>query len=163
MSFTRIINNIRYLEMAHDNNFKLLSLEDNVYFTLRDIFNNISGVEYCTEACNYCSKITNNVYYSDRDESFQYTNVLHDYNFVCELNHWLKSIHPSDFVFEPFDDNANSEEKKWYYDKTNLIMFNVWWLQFENLRHQIKTRMKKLKIKTVSMLRVMGTLNSLTI
>jgi hypothetical protein len=34
----RLIEGIRYIGLMNDNSFKSKSLEDNVYFTLRDIF-----------------------------------------------------------------------------------------------------------------------------
>lgn len=49
MSCTRIFNNIKYLQLANENYLKSKSLEDNVYFTLRDIFNNVYGMDYCIE------------------------------------------------------------------------------------------------------------------
>jgi len=65
MSCTRIFNDIKYLQLANENNLKSKSLEDNVYFILRDIFNNISGFDNCMEA-----------------NDFTYTNVLNDKN-IC--------------------------------------------------------------------------------
>ena len=50
MTNARIINNIKYIHLSNENHLKNKSLEDNVYFTLRDIFYNISGFDYCMEA-----------------------------------------------------------------------------------------------------------------
>ena len=141
---TRIINNIKYIGGINDNNLKLLSLEDNVYFTLRDIFNNISNVDYCMEANAFNSKLTNNVGYEDRDNTFQYTNILHDIHSIYDLNKWLKSIEPYDFEFEELDDNSNEYVKEWYYDDTYLVRFDIWWVQFKNLQKLIEKRLEEL-------------------
>jgi len=142
MSFTRTINGIKYLQVHNDNNFKKLSLEDNVYFTLRDIFTNISEFNYIVEANEFNNEITGSIYYEDRKGDFQYTDSLNDKLFVNRLNKWLNDIKKTDFVFgyEP-DDKADDEEKYWYYDMKRLIKFDDWWSQFEEL----KTRLEELK------------------
>ena len=124
MSYTRIINGIKYLELFNDNNFKDLSLEDNVYFTLRDIFLNIYNYENVIKANNFNSELTGNVPYEKRKSDFQYTNVLNDKLYVNNLNEQLKYIRPCYFEFEEFNNKKDEEEQ--YYDMTNLINFNVY-------------------------------------
>ena len=146
MSFTRIINGIKYLQNSNDNNLKSLSLEDNVYFTLRDIFTNISEFQYIIEANEFNNEISGSVYYKDRKSDFQYTDVLNDKLFVGRLTKWLNYIKKSDFVFdyEP-DDKADDEEKCWYYDMRRLIKFDDWWSQFEESKVLIINRLEELK------------------
>ena len=144
MSYTRIINGIKYLQLHNDNNFKSLSLEDNVYFTLRDIFTNISGCDYCMEANGFNSHLTGSLSYEERKNDFQYTDVLNDKLFVDRLNTWLNYIHKSDFDFEELDDKADDEEKEWYYNTKRLIKFDDWWSQFEELKVLIKQTLNKL-------------------
>jgi len=145
MSFTRIINGIKYLELHNDNNFKLLSLEDNVYFTLRDIFLNISSLDYVMEANRFNTEITRDISYEERKSDFQYTNVLNDKLFVDKLNFWLNNIYKACFEFdtEP-DERADDEEKYCYYNMKNLIRFDDWWNQFEELKVLIKQRLDEL-------------------
>jgi hypothetical protein len=146
MTYTRIINDIKYLQLYNDNNFKSLSLEDNVYFTLRDIFLNISGCDYVMEANGFNSSITGDICYEDRKSDFQYTNVLDDKLFIDKLNNWLNYISKSDFDFEELDDKLSSdEEKEWYYDMKRLIKFDDWWDQLEDLKILIKTRLEEIK------------------
>ena len=144
MSYTRIINGIKYLQLHNDNNLKLLSLEDNVYFTLRDIFTNISGCDYIMEANNFNDNITGGISYEERKNDFQYTNVLNEKLYVDRLNRWLNFITPFDFDFEELDDKADDEEKYWYYDMKLLIKFDDWWSQFEELKILIKNRLNEL-------------------
>ena len=144
MSFTRIINDIKYLHLHNDNNFKLLSLEDNVYFTLRDIFLNISSLDYVMEANGFNTEITGGISYEERKSDFKYTDSLNHKLFVDRLYFWLNNIYKACFEFEELDDKADDEEKEWYYDTKRLIKFHDWWIQFEELKNLIKYRLEEL-------------------
>ena len=145
MSSTRIINGIKYLQHFNDNNLKSLSLEDNVYFTLRDIFINMAELQYIMEANVFNNQISGSICYEDRKSNFKYTHALNDKLFVDRLNKWFK-FKKSDFEFdtEP-DERADDEEKYHYYDMKILIKFYDWWSQFEDLKILIKTRLEELK------------------
>ena len=70
---------------------KTHSLEDNVYFTVRDIFMNAESPDLCIE-CNYFNaQLTQGISYEDRpaNQTFTYTNDLQDKAFVKELLQWL--------------------------------------------------------------------------
>ena len=144
MSSTRIINGIKYLQHFNDNNLKSLSLEDNVYFTLRDIFINMAELQYIMEANVFNNQISGSICYEDRKSNFKYRDVLNDKLFVDRLNKWFKYIKKSDFEFEEPDDKADDEEKYWYYDMKLLIKFDDWWSQFEELKVLIKNRLDEL-------------------
>ena len=141
MSNTKIINNIKYSQLCNENNLKNISLEDNIYFTLRYIFVNISEVDYCMESNNFNNQLTNGIYYEERTLNFTYTNILNDKIYISKLNKWLMSIHPSDFNFEPILNDADKEEKEWYININKLIKFDIWWLQFEELKKIIKNKL----------------------
>jgi hypothetical protein len=145
MSSTRIINGIKYLQHFNDNNLKSLSLEDNVYFTLRDIFINMAELQYIMEANVFNNQISGSICYEDRKSNFKYRDVLNDKLFVDRLHIWFKHIKKSDFEFEEPDDKADDEEKYWYYDMKLLIKFDDWWSQFEELKILIKNRLEELK------------------
>ena len=134
---TRIFDDIKYLQLCNENHLKNKSLEDNVYFTLRDIFNNISGLDYCMEANGFNCKLTNGIYYEERID-FTYTNVLNDKTYIRELSKWLSYIQKCDFEFEAMD----TEEKEWYCNTKNLFKFDDWWLQFEELKILIRQKLK---------------------
>ena len=140
---TRIFNDIKYLQLCNENDLKNKSLEDNVYFTLRDISRNVSGIDYCIEADVFNTQLTNGVYYEERKD-FTYTNVLNDKTYVKQLSVWLSYIDKLDFEFEAIDD-ADTEEKEWYFDTIHLFKFDDWWIQFEELKNLIREHSKTLK------------------
>jgi hypothetical protein len=74
----RLIDGIRYIGLMNDNSFKRKSLEDNVYFTLRDIFWN-GEVDDLMTANHFNGILTNNICYEDRSKNFNYANILYDY------------------------------------------------------------------------------------
>ena len=139
---TRIFNNIKYLQLANENHLKHKSLEDYVYFTLRDIFANVSGLDYCMEANGFNTKLTNGISYEERTIDFTYTNVLNDKIYINQLSKWLSYIQKCDFEFEAMD----TDEKHWYYDTKNLFKFDDWWLQFEELKILIRQKLKSLTV-----------------
>ena len=145
MSCTRIFNNIKYLQLANENHLKSKSLEDNVYFTLRDIFNNVSGFDNCMEANSFNDALTNRISYQERTNDFTYTNVLNDKKYMYRLSEWLSRIHKGEFEFEALND-TEEKEKVWYYDTIHLFPFEDWWLQLEELKILIRERYKILII-----------------
>ena len=143
MSCTRIFNDIKYLQLANENHLKSKSLEDNVYFTLRDIFNNVSGFDNCMEANVFNDALTNGISYQERTDDFAYTNVLNDKKYIYRLSEWLSRIHKSEFEFEALNNDATAleKEKVWYYDTINLFPFDDWWQQLEELKILIRQRL----------------------
>jgi hypothetical protein len=102
--------------LLNNNDFKKLSLNDNVYFTLRDIFANADTYDICIQANYYNSMLTNNISFEERNknESFQYSDVLEQKEYVKKLQSWLK-------------------------------YFDIWWIQFEELKKLIDKQQKKLE------------------
>jgi len=141
---TRIFNNIKYLQLCNENDLKNKSLEDNVYFTLRDISRNVSGIDYCIEANVFNNQLTIGIG-DEKRKDFTYTNVLNDKTYVKELSVWLSCIDKSDFEFEAMND-ADTEEKEWYLDTIHLFKFDDWWLQFEELKILIRQQFKSLTV-----------------
>jgi len=66
----RLINGIKYMYINDDNDFKKKSLEDNIYFTLRDIFWNCDSPDTCFEANYFNGRLTNNICFEERTERF---------------------------------------------------------------------------------------------
>ena len=141
MGEPRVFDGIQYLQLMNENNCKMNSLEDNVYFTLRDIFANISGADYCMEANGFNSKLTNDISYDKRTIDFTYSNVLNDKIYIKQLSRWLSYINKSDFRFDEMNADADTEEKQWYFDTMHLFKFDDWWLQFEELKLLINRRL----------------------
>ena len=88
-----IFNDKPYIKLHNSAELKSKSLEDNVYFTLRDIFLNISGVDYCMEANHFNSSLTGGIPYEERTEFFTYANSLNEKYYLSELIRWLNYIH----------------------------------------------------------------------
>lgn len=102
-----IFNGIKYIHLHDEHKFKLLSLEDNVYFTLRDIFLNADDYGYAIEANEYNGSLTNNIKFEKRDETFKYSNDLQNKTVLKSLSKWLTEL-----VYEEcydFNDNENGE------------------------------------------------------
>jgi hypothetical protein len=124
------------IQLCNDKKFKLLSLEDNVYFTLRDIFLNISGIDYVMEANELNYALTDGICYEDRTSDFHYTNVLNDKKYVDRLIRWLNNIDPIYFVCDESDESDKDFEL--------LEHFDDWWSHFEELKKSITRRAEEL-------------------
>jgi len=133
-----LINGIKYMNIMDNNDFKKKSLNDNVYFTLRDIFWNSMSADTVFQANNFNDKLSGGIFYDFKPDNFYYTNVLYqDKNYLYKLLKWLKnfSIHYFDFL-EP----ENDEE----IDMKNYMKFDDWWVQFINLIKLIELQYEKL-------------------
>ena len=136
----RILDDSKYLRLCNKNEYKSNSLEDAVYFTLRDIFVNISGIDYCIEANAFNRRLTNDVSFEERTDDFLYSDALYDKYFVTELHHWLSHIDKGDFNF--YEEQDADEEDQ-------LIKVEDWWNPFEELKVKIKDRMEKLELNQI--------------
>ena len=119
--------------LFNPNQFKKLSLEDNVYFTLRDIFANADSADTVMEANSFNSKLTGNICFEDRTGDFTYTNVISDVKFLSMLSRWLEyfSIGYFEFVEPELDEEIQMEQ---------YMEWKDWWVQFEELKQMIKTK-----------------------
>jgi hypothetical protein len=145
MTYGKIINDEKYICLHNDNNFKKLSLEDNVYFTLRDIFLNIEIIDYCFIANDFNIMLTNNICFEDRHNyDFKYANVLHDCNsnFTDKLVNFLSCIKEYQFEFEKIDVSTNEQM-----DMHRYIKFDIWWNQFNELQNLLKQHQQQQKLK----------------
>jgi hypothetical protein len=139
----RLIDGVRYIYLNDANELKNKSLEDNIYYTLRDIFWN-SRPDYCFEANNFNSILTNNIFLENRENNFEYPNILYDYNsnFTQNLYDWLYKINKDiDNVFYFIDPNENKE-----FDINEYMKFDDWWAQFKDLIQKIEQQLEMHKI-----------------
>lgn len=127
-----INNNICYMRLCFPNDYKFKSLEDNLYFTLKDIHLNILFPDYFTKSRQICDDLTNNINYDKRDDNFEYTKLLENENYRKELIKWLNTINKTDFDFEPIEEYRNYQ-----INMNNFINFDVWWIQFDEMRNKI--------------------------
>jgi hypothetical protein len=138
----RLIDGIRYMGLHDDNSFKSKSLEDNVYFTLRDIFWN-GDVNDCITANYFNGILTNNSTFEERDINFKYTNLLYDYNFdfTKKLYNWICRM--SKYKDSVFDFEKSQEDEE--IDMTEYMKYDDWWVQFEELRKKLEEQLEKHK------------------
>ena len=140
----RLIDGIKYIKLMNDNNFKKKSLEDNVYFTLRDIFMNIRDFDRCISANYYNGILTNDVSFEERDSNFRYSNVLYDYNldFTKKLYNWIEHLSKYKHCIFDFDKPEEQEE----IDMSKYMNYDEWWEQFIDLREKLKEQLEKHKL-----------------
>lgn len=151
---TRLIAGIKYLKLHNPNEFKSKSIEDNVYFTLRDIFLNYGDIDDIMRANYFNNLLTNDICFEDRNENFTYSNKLMEKTYLMHLIEFFKSIKQTGFEFETpeqyWREDKNTieynDELKWYYDvdMNKYIELNIWMKQFKNLISQLETRLEKL-------------------
>lgn len=124
----RLINGIKHMYINDDNDFKKKSFEDNVYFTLRDIFWNAGSPDTCYQANDFNISLTGRIYFEERTDKFEYTNVLYEKYYVERLQRRLKRFNHYYFEFEEPDEEI---------DMDKYMKFDDWWFQFEELRNLI--------------------------
>lgn len=151
----RLINGIQYVKLANDNSLKNNSLEDNIYFTLRDIWLNAECIDYCYETNHFNSILTDNICYEDRKEDFKYSNILYDHNsnYLTELYEWfayidgrldkLKYKTPTDYKCLLFTFEIPHEDEEINMNK--YMRANEWWIQLVNLVDQLEELLEKQK------------------
>ena len=137
----RLINGIKYIGLMNDNSLKSKSLEDNVYFTLRDIFWN-GDCDDLSRANYYSGLLTNNISFEMRNDSFEYTNLLHDENsdFTQKLYNWLtrSNLYDLNLIklgYFDFDEPEEDEE----INMDHYMKYDDWWVQFEDLLNKLKS------------------------
>jgi len=132
MSCGRIIDGVKYIHLLNDNELKKKSLNDNVYFILRDIFENAYDYDTIIHANRFCEKLTGELYFEDDKKStYIYTNVLSKKDYLKKLIYWLDKININSFEFIIFEENEKINMKEY-------IKWDVWWFQFEELKFLLK-------------------------
>lgn len=124
MSHGIILEGTKYIYLCNTNEFKKRSLEDNVYFTLRDIFCNANSFETINTANKFNSELTNNIFFEDRTSNFEYTKLLDNKEYLTKLIRFLKPFSVYWFEFCKQDEQL---------DMNKYIKFEDWWVQFEEL------------------------------
>jgi hypothetical protein len=136
MSCGKIIDNVKYIHLLNNNELKLKSLNDCVYFTLRDIFENAYNYDTILEVNWFCEKLTGELYFEDRKSTYTYTDALNKPLYLKKLITWLNKIDMNyfEFILIGEDDQINIEE---------YIKFDEWWFQFEQIKILIKQHYEK--------------------
>ena len=79
-------NETKYVFLCNSYPLKYRSLEDHVYFTLRDIFMNAASADDAIECNQFNIQLTNEICYEDRTDTFTYTDILQDKAFVDQMS-----------------------------------------------------------------------------
>jgi len=137
MSYARIIDNKKYMYVRDEHQYKSKSLNDNVYFTLRDIFFNGDEFNNIIKANDFNGKLTNNIRFEERDENFSYTNCLQDKNYVNKLCNWLEPFTLNNFDFVKVEESEQINLNKY-------LLFSEWVGQFENLKRLLREHYNQL-------------------
>ena len=147
----RLIKGVRYVGLMNDNSFKSKSLEDNVYFTLRDIFWN-GEIDDLMSANNYNGLLTKGVSFEERDKNFEYANLMYDYNsdYTQKLYDWLARLTGykltsnqkawKDRMFE-FLELEEGEE----INMSEYMKYDDWWDQLQELVKKLEEQLEKHK------------------
>jgi hypothetical protein len=138
MTYRRFNNNINYIYIHENNELKNKSLEDNVYFTLRDIFNNGNSTDIILQANDFNSQLVDNIYYEERSDQFQYTNILYDKEYLLKLIKFLQPFNEHWFEFTEFEEEEEEDMK-------NYIKFDEWFEQFKDLKILLEERYNNTK------------------
>jgi len=132
MSCGRIIDGVKYIHLINNNELKKKSLNDYVYFTLRDIFENAYDCDTIIDANRFCEKLTGELYFEDDKKSiYTYTNVLNKNDYLKKLIYWLDHINIDSFEFILIGENEKINMKEY-------IEWQDWWFQFEELKFLLK-------------------------
>lgn len=140
----KIINGVKYICIHDINDYKKMSLNDNLYFTLRDIFWNADSERTMSEANHFARGLTGGIQFEDRTDKFQYTNILNQKNELEQILQFINRIkYDGWFEFTELDlddDNDDDEVDEEY------IKYDYWWKQFEELKNILKVHYKKISI-----------------
>jgi hypothetical protein len=141
MSNALIFNGEIYVRMYDENELKIKSLEDNIYHTLRDISYNIFGFDWWVESNGFINPLTNGIKFEDRNDTFEYSNVLNDKEYLVRLIEWLNYISINDFNdVNNFNLLDETDEEMLYFHthRHQFILLDDWWVQFNNLKGDLK-------------------------
>lgn len=123
-----IYKDVQFIKTMDNNDLKKKSLEDAVYFTLRDILFNVEDPALLLDATIFMDNLTKGICLEDRKENFRYSKILENKTFVFELHIWLFSLLKSNFIFETI-----------YYAQTldGYMLFDKWVEQLNELTEEL--------------------------
>jgi len=131
MTYSLLYDDIEYIGLSEEHSLKFRSLEDDVYFTMRDLFLNVIDVDDVIMTIEFSKELTGGISYEERTDTFQYTDVLSDKKYTKRLSDWLSSLDKRCFEFKP-------PGKDDVIDLKEFIPFDEWWQHFIYLRQLIK-------------------------
>ena len=82
----KLINGIKYMCIHDVDEYKKKSLNDQFYFTLRDIFWNTDSFDVMMIINNFNHMLTDGISFDSRTNTFQYTNILYQKTELKKIN-----------------------------------------------------------------------------
>ncbi len=133
----KIINGTKYIYLCDDNEFKKKSLEDNIYFTLRDIFMNAEDAHETIEANEFNYILSNGIKLEERTDAFQYVNVLQNKEYISNLINFMKRMGEHSFEFTELQEDDDEPMSEY-------IRYDDWWVQFDELKNLLNYHNKNM-------------------
>jgi hypothetical protein len=134
----RTKDGIKYIYLNDSNDFKKLSLNDNLHFTLRDIWWNFNSTNIWRQSDHYNSILTNNISFEERTDNFQYTNMLQQKDDLIKVLTWLEYFTQERFYFIKDEYDYVKDDIESY------MKFDDWWKQFEELKQALREQYEKI-------------------
>ena len=139
-----IYNGTKYIQLHNEHRLKSLSVEDGVYFTLRDIYLNVHDENEAIEANEFNISLTGNIRFEERGETFEYTDDLYCKHVLTRLCEWISYIVSED-CYE-FKTVLAAEVTSIGRHSLNtrlgeFITFGVWREQLQQLLAQLTSRL----------------------
>ena len=142
----KLINGIQYMCIHDVDEYKKKSLNDQFYFTLRDIFWNTDSFDVMMIINNFNHMLTDGISFDSRTNTFQYTNILYQKTELKKILRFLNRIKQTGwFEFIESKDKDEYEDKEESIDE-EYILFDDWWKQFEELRNLLKEQYEKINV-----------------
>jgi hypothetical protein len=149
------------MRLFYEHDLKYLSLEDNVYFTLCDIFLNATCADDVLASQDFNRRIAKGERYEDRCNTFTYADVLSDKTVLERLirffayydprtPHVLHDLHDLHDSSEEDTNKDNKDEEITIYSKTNVvhkkyITVAKWWRDFTELRFRLRLKLDEIE------------------
>jgi hypothetical protein len=138
----KLINGIKYMCIHDVDEYKKKSLNDNFYFTLRDIFWNTNSFDDMMITNNFNRMLTDGIPFESRNNTFQYTNILYEKTELKKILQFINRIKQTGW-FEFIELKDKDEEES---IDEEYILFDDWWKQFEELRNLLKEQYEKINV-----------------
>jgi hypothetical protein len=140
----KLINGIKYMCIHDVNEYKKKSLNDNFYFTLRDIFWNTDSCDVMIKVNYLNDMLTDGISFESRTNTFEYTNILYQKTELKKILQFLNRITRNGwFEFSELKDEDEDEEES---IDEEYILFDDWWKEFEELRNLLKEQYEKINV-----------------
>ena len=143
----KIINGIKYMCIHDVDEYKKKSLNDQFYYTLRDIFWNTDSFDVMMTINEFNYMLTDGISFESRTNTFQYTNILYQKTELKKILRFINRVEQTgwfDFIeLKDEDKDKDKDEENESIDE-EYILFDDWWKQFEELRKLLKEQYKKM-------------------